>query len=283
VPYAELVASRPKLPYELVSTHTYKTQRDCGQGPFEIDAAMLGAAYAEKTTLYACVPEGRYIGGRETSDRGEESAFGYTESSVAETNKRCVASVTEVATQGAPTTSTTQPTSNAPSAQTVQAQPSKAQREALDDDKSVTITTEAECPKGTDRTVVTEHGWRSPDATLTAPKGAQLKFELWSRQPLDLRGVTFVVQQFRIDPSTTPGAWASLVKQEEAFNDRIDSYVTSSFTRATAPRSGRLRLPTQRPSLRSRARTPSGSRAITAAPPTAGSGSRAFGASPRKT
>src|SRR5213082_2035514 len=140
-----VLKEEPKVPYKLEGTRTMTTARDCGQGPFRVDGAMLGAPFGEKIEVYACTKHD--LAGRSRLVLKDASDTSQSFGSSSGGSDRCRASATELAHAGdagagssAVKTSTAAASSNAKTGVTTPA-------EKLDD-KPIPIADTEQCPAG---------------------------------------------------------------------------------------------------------------------------------------
>jgi hypothetical protein len=219
-----ILKDEPKVPFHVENTKTLRASRECGQGPFRVDGKTLGTNYGEQIEVYACASHSLSGRSRLVMEEKAESStqsFGWSK----EGNDRCRASATELAhvsdagaTSTSTSTSTSSATSSKPSGITTPA-------EKLDD-STVVIADTDECPKGTTKVHVFGEGFTSSSGPYRKA-GTPFRVEIWSDEPLDLKDVTFVLRQRRVDASMTYAAWTELDKKRDAWYARLTAFEKS--------------------------------------------------------
>ena len=218
---ARIEAMRPASPYETRSVHGYTAATTCGQGPYRIEAAALGARYGEQLEVNICAPrslEGDYRFTRGT-EQGEPRHFGSLNNS-----DHCVPTAAELAHHGtAPSDAgaTTSPprggTAGAPaSAPAAAAPPTLA---------AVTGSVGETCPTGTYLTGILDYSMISASDGVPWSPGMPLVLDVWSTEPLDLDGAVFVVIQRGVRADMTVDAWKSYRDASDRYTDAWNAYL----------------------------------------------------------
>ena len=94
---------RPERPYETLAVRGYRAPDTCGQGPYRVEAAALGAHFGERLEVNICAPRSLQGDYRLTKgpDTDEPRHFGSRNNS-----DHCLATATEAAQRAAPTAAT---------------------------------------------------------------------------------------------------------------------------------------------------------------------------------
>jgi hypothetical protein len=219
-----LLKDEPKIPFNLQGTRTMKSARECGQGPYRVDGTMLGTQFGEQIEVYACTKH--ELAGRsrlvlKDASGSQSQSFGSSSGG----SDRCRASATEIARVGdagagsSTTNARALPASS--SAKTGVTTPA----EKLDDDV-VPIADAEQCLAGTFKVSVFNESFTTSSGSVYA-SGTPFRVEIWSAEPIDLKDVTFVLRQRRVDASMTREAWAELQKKRDVWYARLDTFEKS--------------------------------------------------------
>ncbi|HEY1956653.1 MAG TPA: YXWGXW repeat-containing protein [Polyangiaceae bacterium] len=220
----ELDKEQPHIPYVVDQTHVYALGRDCGQGPFRVEGKTLGAEHGERVEVYACAAQRGLQGHAHLTIDGRSDAaksFGYLNG----TSDRCVATVTDLARTGdAGTTAAAKP--GAPSGVTAHTPTATADGEALTERKEIVIADGKECPDGSDYVDIASHSTVTATGRALDPN-RPFSVAIWSDAPSDLRGVVFVVRQWRV-ASMKDAEWSDLLQRESAWWAKLEAFEKSN-------------------------------------------------------
>ncbi len=227
---AVLVGCGPSFTYLPTQVHAIRSLRSCSQGPLDIELAALGAQRGERVEVYAC--SSHAIGGHYRLFAGSSSTEG-SYGSEAPDNKRCVASAevlvqeTSGATSKGPPQSQHQPSKPLAAAKAAatserqivevpySAPPGWCHEQRENGGGSYSWTSGRTCACGLSETYITSMEW-SDDSAAPLRAGGPLTIRLWSVEPNDLQGVTFVARQLALDPATSQKKWLAARKKERA-------------------------------------------------------------------
>ncbi len=213
----QLMAERPKSPYEVRAVHGFAAPSACGQGPYRIPASALGAKYGERVQIMICAAhpiEGDYR--RIGKDASEARHFGFW----GDGNDRCTATATELAEHGS---------ASAGTPGTAKGKHRGKAHAAAVTTKTKTVELEAiavegdECPKGMFSTSIEDYTYESSDARAME-SGASLAVELWSGVPLDLENAIFLVRQTAPREGITADEWRDYQRRYREWSERYNAF-----------------------------------------------------------
>ncbi len=216
----KLLAEEPKVPYEVASTKGLHAARECGQGPYRIDGKMLGAPYGEEVRVIVCGTHAIAGQSRFTIEgkSQEPQKFGWSDSG----NDKCRANATELARAGdaGASTHTTSASAKTTSSKStgITAEPEKLE------DSDVVIADSDDCPKGTHLIHAFGETFSAIGPYPSKQAGAPFRVEIWSAEPNDLKDVTFVLRQRRVEAKMTPEKWTELLNARDAWYARLTAF-----------------------------------------------------------
>ncbi|NVB77466.1 MAG: BcpO-related WXXGXW repeat protein [Kofleriaceae bacterium] len=196
-------AMRPPPPYDVRSVRGYTAATTCGQGPYRIEAAALGARFGEQIAVNICAPrslQGDYqltLG----TDKHAPEHFGSRNNS-----DRCKPTDLENAQHAA---------AGGPSAGPPSAPIHGGLARPLDASSAplalqpVAGEVAENCPEGTYLTGIVSYYMESTSDGVPWDPGMPLVVDIWSTEPLDLDGAVFVVVQRAAHADMTLETWTA--------------------------------------------------------------------------
>jgi hypothetical protein len=248
---AKLDAERPVDPYEPRSVRAYKPTVICGQGPYRITSAALGASYGERIEVNVCTPYA--FNGDASFTKGKDAPapqhFGFDD-----TDTRCVATGSELARQGTGSATAGSGTRRSADQTAPTVKPAAAAPATLEE---VTVTTD-KCPQGMSSEWVTDNTFETFDG-VAVPAKTPFTIDLWSGAPMHLEGAVFIVRQTAARADLTAEQWHAYLDQYRAWSERYGDYVqrevaagaatyTNTTPQSEAPPPARSEAPPPRPS-----------------------------------
>jgi hypothetical protein len=200
-------AMRPERPYDVRSVRGYTAPTTCGQGPYRIEAAALGARFGEQIAVNICAPrslQGDYqltvgaekhapehFGSRNNSDRCKPTEDELAQHAAAST-PMTAARTPMVAVNAGPASTDAATTRSA----SIALQP-------------VAGEVGETCPQGTYLTGIVSYYIESTSDGVPWDPGMPLAVDIWSTEPLDLDGAVFVVIQRAAHADMTLETWTA--------------------------------------------------------------------------
>lgn len=257
-----LDAEKPASPYETRRQLAFKPTERCGQGPYRLEADAVGTPYAEEVIVYACgahAISGNYrltVQRPKGGGRTDESAFGFDRDNAACKDARQVTTVVAGG-SGSGTGTGAAGTGGggkgarktAPAVDTIA--PTKLERVA---------TVPTTCER---RTQLLDHTWLRVDDAPGLEVGTRLVIDVWSEEPNDLDGLTFVIETRGVSADMTIDKWKAYGAAMDDWHDRytalLDAEVAAGRTtlidrkvKTPPPPAKRAETPPPRPSRNAR-------------------------------
>lgn len=205
-------ALRPPPPYDVRSVRGYTAPTTCGQGPYRVEAAALGAKFGEHIAVNICAPrslQGDYqltLG----PDKLKPQHFGSRNNS-----DRCKPTESEVAQHAAANGATN---AGSPSAPT-NAGGGRAPESTAGSASIALVPAAGEfgeaCPEGAYLTGIVSYYMESTSDGVPWDAGMPLVVDVWSTEPLDLDGAVFVVIQRAAHADMTLETWNAYREGDE--------------------------------------------------------------------
>jgi hypothetical protein len=218
-----LKAEEPVPPYDVRSIRGYTAPTDCGQGPYRVEATALGARFGESIEVMLCAP--RHLQGdyQVTSggDTDPPKHFGSQNDS-----ERCTPTAAELALPvgGAAASGAPAGTGGGVAAAPTASSARLALVPATGDFGET-------CPDGTrENSVVLYYMEGGRDGAPLVEAGSALYVDMWSTEPLDLDGASFVVIQRGVHADMTPETWQSYLDAKAQWRDKWNAYIAGEVS-----------------------------------------------------
>jgi hypothetical protein len=239
---ARIEAMKPASPYETRSVRGYTAPTTCGQGPYRIEAAALGARFGEEIEINICAP--RSLQGDYQFTRGkvkdEPAHFGSRNNSEhckptdAELARSGTAGLGGGSTASTGTATGTGGSSSASRATTTGSATGVADNTAALALVAVTGSVGETCPQGTYLTGIVDFTTESTADGIPWDAGMSLALNVWSTEPLDLDGAVFVVIQRGVRANMTLDGWVAYRAAWDHWNDIWNAYLAGEVTAGRA-------------------------------------------------
>jgi len=218
---ARLKAEEPVPPYDVRGIRGYTAPSDCGQGPYRVEATALGARFGESIEVMLCAPrhlQGDYqVTSGGTSDPPKH--FGTSNDS-----DRCKPTASEIAHPVGGGVSAPASGGGGGAAAPVETAP----RVAL---VPSTATFAETCPDGTRETsVILYYMEGGRDGAPLVAAGSPLYVDVWSAEPLDLEGASFVVVQRGVHADMTGERWQAYLDAKAQWRDKWNAFVAGEVS-----------------------------------------------------
>jgi hypothetical protein len=226
-------AMKPASPYETRSVRGFSASTTCGQGPYHVDAAALGAHFGEQLEVNICAPRSLQGDYRFTqgTDVGAPQHFGSRNNS-----EHCVPTAEELARQAADPSAPSGPISAIGPARGPVATTAPAVAAA----QPITLAAISEmvgetCPEGMFLTGILDYSMvtSSGDTPPWTP-GLRLGLDIWSTEPLDLSGAVFIVIQRGVRASMTTDEWTRYRADYDNWSETWNAYLRGEVTAGRA-------------------------------------------------
>lgn len=220
---ARLEAAEPVPPYDVRSIHGFTAPNDCGQGPYRVETKALGSRFGEQIEVMLCAP--RHLQGDYQVTSGGDTDPPKHWGSRNESG-RCTPTASERAQQvgDASGGGVTTATSGAPAP----ARDATSARLALVPAAGDFGET---CPDGThENSVVAYYMEGGGDGVPLVEAGSALYIDIWSGEPLDLDGATFIVIQRAVHADMTPQTWQAYRDAKVQWRARWNSFIAGEVS-----------------------------------------------------
>lgn len=224
---ARLQREEPVPPYDVRSIRGYTAPTDCGQGPYRIDATALGAHFGESIEVMLCAP--RHLQGdyQVTSggDTDPPKHFGSQNDS-----ERCRPTAQEaarpagdaagggVAGGGEPGGGGGVASGGVASAPRLALVPAAGEYGET-------------CPDGTRETSVVVYNMEGgSDGVPLVEAGSALYVDVWSSEPLDLDGATFIVIQRGVHADMTLETWQAYLTAKSQWREKWNAFIAGEVS-----------------------------------------------------